>query len=293
MKALIIGGSGQVGGHIYEHLAESGESVIRTHYRQSTSNSIFLDITSKESVHQLVGEVKPTHIYLPAAATNVDECERDPASTFPINVTGVQNVIEAANHIRARLVYFSTDYIFDGKNGPYKEAEPPNPICEYGKQKVSAEHIILSTCRDFLIIRTTVIYGWEQQQKNFVIRLIKSLKEKKEVRVPIDQIGSPTYAPNLAEATIQLAISNEQGIVNVTGPDIVSRYEFACEAADCFGLSKELIIPVETQLLGQIAKRPLHLGLVVTKATQLLNIPLQGYREGLQKMAEQLSYSER
>lgn len=293
MKALIIGGSGQVGGHIYGRLAESGESVIRTHYRQSASNSIFLDITSKESVHQLVGEVKPTHIYLPAAATNVDECERDPASTFPINVTGVQNVIEAANHIRARLVYFSTDYIFDGKNGPYNETEPPNPICEYGRQKVYAEHSILSACRDFLIIRTTVVYGWEQQQKNFVIRLIKSLKEKKEVRVPIDQIGSPTYAPNLAKATIQLAISNEQGIVNVTGPEIVSRYEFACEAADCFGLSKELIIPVETQLLGQIAKRPLHLGLVVTKATQLLNIPLLGYREGLQKMAEQSSYSER
>lgn len=293
MKALIIGGSGQVGGHLYENLAKSGESVISTHYRQVTSNSIFLDITSKKNVDLLVGEVKPTHIFLPAAATNVDECERNPASTYTANVTGVQNVVEAANHFHARLTYFSTDYIFDGKNGPYRETEPPNPICEYGKQKVYAEHSILSSCRDFLIIRTTVVYGWERQEKNFVIRLIKSLREKKEVQVPVDQIGSPTYAPNLAEAAIHLAKSEEQGIINITGPEIVSRYEFACVAADSFSLSKEFIIPVETQLLGQIAKRPLHLGLAVDKASQLLNIPLLGYHDGLQKMAENLSSSAR
>ena len=168
MKALIIGGSGQVGGHLSNKLGNLGKSVVITHHRQATSNSIFLDIVSKDKVHQLISEFKPTHIYLPAAATNVDECEKNPDSTFPVNVTGVQNVVEAANHVNARLIYFSTDYIFDGVNGPYNESEPPNPICEYGKQKVCAEHYILSSCKDFLIIRTTVVYGWEQQQKNFV-----------------------------------------------------------------------------------------------------------------------------
>lgn len=287
MKALIIGGSGQVGGHLSNKLAHLGKSLRITHHKQATSNSIWLDIVSKDKVHQLIREFKPTHIYLPAAATNVDECERNPGATFPINVTGVQNIVEAANRVSARLIYFSTDYIFDGTNGPYTESEPPNPICEYGKQKVCAEHYILSSCKDFLIIRTTVVYGWEQQQKNFVIRLITALREKKEVPVPIDQIGSPTYAPNLAEATIRLAESQEQGIVNITGPEIVSRYEFACEAARVFGISEEFIKPVKTQFLGQIAKRPLNLGLVVNKAVRLLNIPLLGYREGLRKMAEQ------
>jgi len=287
MKALIIGGSGQVGSHLSNKLTNLGKSVTITHHRQATSNSIFLDIVSKDKVHQLISEFKPTHIYLPAAATNVDECEKNPDSTFPVNVTGVQNVVEAANLVNARLIYFSTDYIFDGVNGPYDESEPPNPICEYGKQKVYAEHCVLSSCKDFLIIRTTVVYGWEQQQKNFVIRLIAALREKKEVQVPIDQIGSPTFARNLAEATIYLAESQERGIINVTGPEIVSRYEFACEAARVFGVSEEFIKPVETQFLGQIAKRPLNLGLVVDKAVQLLDIPLLGYRDGLRKMVEQ------
>lgn len=286
-KALIIGGSGQVGGHIADQLAKLGREVTSTHHTQPAHGSLPLNITDEQEVHRLISEFQPTHIYLPASATNVDACERNPKGTYHINVTGVQHVVEAANHVGARLIYFSTDYIFDGLNGPYKESEPPNPICEYGKQKVCAEHHVLSSCKDFLIIRTTVVYGWERQQKNFVARLIKSLRGKIEVRVPNDQIGSPTYAPNLASASIHLGESQEQGIVNITGPETVSRYEFALEAARAFRLPMEFITPVDTKSLGQTAPRPLNLGLVVDKASRLLNFPLTRYQDGLREMAEQ------
>lgn len=287
MKALIIGGSGQVGGQLTSQLITLGREVITTHLKHPAPDSLPLNITDKNAVHRLISEIQPTHIYLPASATNVDECERDPKGTFPVNVAGIQSVVEAANHVHARLIYFSTDYIFDGSKGPYTEFEPPSPICEYGRQKVYAEHHIGMFSKDFLIIRTTVVFGWERQQKNFVIRLIKSLREKIEVRVPNDQIGSPTYAPNLAKAAIQLGESQEQGIVNITGPETVSRYQFALETARIFGLPAEYIIPVDTKSLGQAAPRPLRLGLLVDKASKLLNFPLTRYKDGLREMAEQ------
>lgn len=288
MRALIIGASGQVGGHLVASLTNSGHEVHKTHYSHPAGNSKPLDIMDKSAVQNFVAGIRPTHIFLPAAAANVDACEKNPQETYAINVLGVANVVEAANQIRARLIYYSSDYIFDGRKGLYKENEPPNPICEYGRQKVYAEHHIAAFCADYLILRTTVVYGWESQQKNFVIRLIDTLKNKKSIQVPMDQVGTPTYAPNLARASIRLAETSEQGIFHITGPEPVSRFEFARETARVFDLPAELIVPVSTQALGQAATRPLNLGLDVTKASNLLDFPLLGYKEGLQKMAQDI-----
>jgi dTDP-4-dehydrorhamnose reductase len=194
-------------------------------------------------------------------------------------------VVQAVNEINAKIIFFSSDYVFDGVQGPYSEDDPAHPISEYGNQKLIGEHYIAFHSKNYLIIRTTVVYGWETQGKNFVQRLIKSLRDGERIRVPVDQIGNPTFAPNLAEAVIELATGGETGICNIVGSTLVSRYEFAVTIAKAFDLDPLLIVPVSTEELGQVAQRPLSAGLRVDKAQKILRTSLLGYLEGLRIMA--------
>ncbi len=283
-KHLIIGGSGQVGQHLAQTLEAAGTEVSATYWSCPVPGMHLLDIRDPAATVSLVEALRPTVIYLPASLTNVDYCELHPAEGYVSNVLGVQHVVQLANHVKAKVVYFSSDYIFDGEAGPYREADPANPPCEYGRQKLLAEHYVALHAQDYLIVRTTVVYGWERQGKNFVYRLIKTLKEGKTIRVPIDQIGSPTYAPNLAQAVVSLVRSGVQGVYHIAGADRVSRYEFACVAAEVFELDSRLIQAVATHELGQPARRPLNAGMVVDKAAALLEFPLLGYGAGLKVM---------
>ena len=284
--SLVIGASGQVGEHLVVSLMRQSSAVTRADVLPLTPGTLPLDICNAEQVDREIGSIRPGVIYLVAALTNVDYCEQHPEEARRVNVTGVQNVVNAANRVGARLAFFSSDYIFNGKAGPYAEDAPPNPICEYGRQKLLAEELIASNCGDYLIIRTTVVYGWESQGKNFVVRLLKSLEQGQEVRVPDDQVGSPTYAPNLAEASVELANSSMQGIFHVVGPERVSRYEFAREAARVFGHPVELVKPVSTAELNQPAARPFEAGMTVARSAAALATQLVGYRVGLRMMAD-------
>ncbi len=281
---MVIGASGQIGEHLVDTLKKGGKNVVATHHRTSTPNSELLDIRKADDAQRLVEMAKPDVVYLTAATTHVDFCEQNPAESYEVNVIGAKNIVAATNYVGARLVYFSSDYIFDGKSGPYSEDALPNPINEYGKQKLIAEHYIALFSRNHLIIRTTVVYGWERQGKNFVVRLLKTLEKNQEAPAPIDQIGNPTYAPNLAQASIELAESGAKGVFNLVGPELCSRYEFACEAAQAFNLPTKLIRPVTTDSLNQVALRPLKAGMKIEKAAAILKSSPVGYREGLKLM---------
>jgi len=281
---LVIGASGQIGAHLLRQLQQVGQSASGTFYRSPRPGLFPLDLREEESVFALVRRLEPRVIYLPAGFTNVDQCEVDPGSAYAINVLGTWHAIRAANLVQARVVFFSSDYVFDGASGPYAEDEPPRPLSEYGRQKVLGELGVALNVRDYLIVRTTVVYGWEEQGKNFVQRLVASLQERKRVRVPYDQIGSPTYAPNLAAAVVELATSGAAGLFHIAGPERVSRYEFARAAAEAFKLDPALIEPVSTPELAQPAPRPLQAGLRIEKAQALWSARLLGYREGLSRM---------
>jgi dTDP-4-dehydrorhamnose reductase len=283
---LVIGASGQVGEHLI-HLLSGEPQLVTTYRTHAVPGAEPLDISHPAQVHDLFERLHPSVVFLPAAMTNVDFCETNPGSSYRTNVNGVKNVVEASNHVRARLIYFSTDYIFDGVAGPYAEEDLANPISEYGRQKLIAEHHIASTSSDYLIFRTTVVYGWERQGKNFVYRLVKSLREGTPIRVPMDQVGTPTYAPELAEAGIQLSRTTARGVINVAGSNCISRYEFALEAARVFQLPEQLILPVTTKELNQLGRRPLVAGLKTEKAKTLLGRALLSSSEGLRQMSKE------
>ena len=134
-KHLIIGGSGQVGQHLAQTLEAAGTEVSATYWSCPVPGMHLLDIRDPAATVSLVEALRPTVIYLPASLTNVDYCELHPAEGYVSNVLGVQHVVQLANHVKAKVVYFSSDYIFDGEAGPYREADPANPPCEYGRQK--------------------------------------------------------------------------------------------------------------------------------------------------------------
>jgi len=257
IRNLVIGASGLIGTHLTKAIAANGQDCTATYHTHPIPSAFPLDIRIIKDLEKTISEIKPDVIYMPAAFPNVDYCETHPAETYEINVTGVSQLIKAANTVDARLIYFSSDYIFDGKNGPYTETDTANPISEYGCQKLAAEHYISLFAKNYLIIRTTVVYGWERQGKNFVYRLIKSLKEGVQVRVPRDQLGTPTHVDDLAQSVIKLAETDLVGVVNVAGPSYINRFEFALIAANVFDLPQYLIRPVLTAELNQTAKRPL------------------------------------
>ncbi len=285
---LIIGASGLVGEHLVAAVTKAGSEAVGTYYSHPVGfGNKKLDIRCPAELNLLLQTLCPDVVYLPASLTNVDYCELNPLEGYAINVVGVSNVVQAVNEIGAKLVYFSSNYIFDGKAGPYNESHPGNPICEYGRQKLSAEHYVALYANNYLIIRTTVVYGWERQGKNFIYRLLDSLKAGKKLRVPLDQIGNPTFAPNLAQAVVELVCLDASGVYNIVGSERVSRYDFACEAADIFGLDRNLIDAVLTSELEQIAPRPLNAGMTIDKAIACLGTPLLGYRDGLRVMSNE------
>jgi dTDP-4-dehydrorhamnose reductase len=280
-RCLVIGASGLVGEHLVNELILSGQSPIFTFRTHPIPSAEQLDIYQTLQVRHFFREFRPEIVFLPAAWTNVDECEKNRELSYQTNVIGAKNVVDASNSMGARLIYFSTDYIFDGASGPYDETSVANPISEYGRQKLIAEHYIATTSSNFLIVRTTVVYGWERQGKNFIYRLVKLLREGSTIRVPMDQIGTPTYAPELAQNAIKLAKMDVQGVIHIAGANCINRYEFAIETAKVFGLPQDLVIPVSTKELNQLAERPLSAGLKTKKAAQLLQTSFMSSREGL------------
>lgn len=281
---LVIGASGFIGNALLR--AQTPGNCTGTYFSYPLPGLQKLDITRSEDIEDLVRITRPDTIFLPAALPNVDWCERNQRLCRDVNVKGAENVARAARNAKAKLVFFSTDYIFDGVDGPYDENDTPNPVNVYGEAKLAAERIIPEILNDYLIIRVTVVYGTEIRGKNFIAHLVRSLKAGNPMKVPMDQVGSPTYVENLVQAVLSLARLNQNGIFNITGGHQLNRYEFAVLAADIFGLDSTLIQPVTTAELGQTARRPLNAGLTVDKARSVLGPVLLGPEKGLAALKE-------
>lgn len=295
MKILVIGATGLIGDKIYKKLTEikvqskknefiSELEIMGTYCTIPVDGLMQLNIINTESVENIFKDFKPNIVIQPAAVSNVEFCEEYPIEAAKINIDATKNIINLCKNYNSKYVFFSTDYLFDGKKGNYKEEDTPSPLNIYGKQKLFIENYIVDNLNDYLIIRTTVVYGWEIKGKNFVTNLINKLSDGQKLFVADDQIGNPTYAFNLAEIIIDLLSNNKFGIYNVVGSTSMDRYSFGKLVCEVFKLNSSLLVPMKTNQLKQKALRPLNSTLDITKLKNNCNLKIIEPKEGLELM---------
>lgn len=223
---LVIGASGLVGHHLVELLRARGELYVGTYFQHEVVNLVQLDVRDKVALRSLVQSSQPRMIYLVAAQANVDFCERNPDAAAEINVQGVKNVVAAIAETpsKPKLVFLSSDYVF-GNGGPHHESALRNALNVYGMQKAAAECLIETSLVDYLIVRTSWVYGPEPQGKNFVYQVRKAALTGDAVKICPMLQSTPTYAPDLAEAMVAAAQSLT-GVVHLAGETVYDRLSF-------------------------------------------------------------------
>lgn len=292
MRALVIGASGQVGGALVNALTTRGHTVTGTYATVPVEGATPLDLRDHQALERLIREAAPDWIFCPGGLTHVDWCEEHPDEAFQINTTGPLAAARAGAALGAGFVYYSSEYVFDGERGPYGEKDPPRSLSIYGKTKLQAEQALLAEVPRALVIRTAVVYGPDRQEKNFVYQLLRRCRVGATVRVPVDQLSSPTYSQDLAAASVELAEREMLGLFHVAGADILDRYAFACLACRVFGVDDSCVEPVMTAGLNQRAPRPLRGGLRIDKALSLLVTTLRPAEAGLRAMWDALECGE-
>ena len=270
MRAVVVGGSGQIGGHLLDALAERGHEGVGTFQTVPTPGLVPLDAAELDASAAWLRGLRPDVVFYPAGFTWVDGCERDPARSRSANRDQPINLARAAASVGARFVLFSTDYVFDGQAGPYDEASPTNPLSEYGRSKLGAELDLAALGPEHLTLRTSWVFGPERQGKNFAYQLVKALRDGRSVECPSDQASSPSYGPDIALAAVALAESGASGLVHLAGPEVTARPDFARAIARAFRLDPSLISSRPTAEIAQGAPRPLACGLTSHRLVDLL-----------------------
>ncbi len=246
MKILVLGYKGMLGTDLMARLG--GHSL--------TGKDVDdFDITSAADCRDIIGENAPDIVINAAAFTDVDGCETREETAFAVNASGVKNVALACREGNIRIMHFSTDYVFDGTGDrPYKEDDPCNPINAYGRSKLQGELYLKEFSKNYTLVRTSWLYG--RHGKNFVKAILQRAKNSQPLEVVTDQIGSPTYTPDLAGAVKVLAEGGHTGTFNVTNRGSCSWYEFARRILDLSGFEDVAIKPITSDLLERKAMRP-------------------------------------
>jgi len=281
MRWLLLGATGLVGTHL--RAALRGRDVVMTSHRAQLPGSVPLDLTDHAAVTRVIQEARPDVIVVAAANAFVEQCEREPIATRVINVDAVRYLANAAPN--ALLVVFSSEYVFDGSAGTYAEDDPVTPINEYGRQKVAVEAIARER-PDHLVCRVSGVYGWSAARTSFVCQLVDRLRAGQRLRVPADQVITPTPAADLAGAIVELVDRSARGIFHAAGPEILPRPEFARRAAQTFGLDAALLDLRTTAELGLAAPRPLRAGLRTDKLRAFLGHGLSHSVDALAAMRD-------
>ncbi len=295
-RILICGSNGLFGQRLALMLGHETEyEVLNTSHHRSfvLDRQLFdytqLDITSKGDVKSLVSSFRPDIIVNAASMTDVDACEIHREQAWKVNVIGVENLVEVARRINSHLIHISTDYVFDGKGGPYKETDRVNPINYYGKTKLAGENAVLAGGISSTILRTIVLFGTGINVKNnFALWVVKSLRAEKHIRCAEDQITNPTHVSDLAASVVRVIERGQTGMYHIGGADIVSRHDFAVAAAGIFGLRTGLIEKVRSADLHQSAPRPLSTSLAIAKAQSDLDYHPMSLGDGLQALKREL-----
>jgi dTDP-4-dehydrorhamnose reductase len=280
LKLLVTGASGLFGSKLAEAALASNVEVYSGFSKDVVPFGfpVKFDVSDKSQVEAAFETAKPDVVVHAASLTDVDKCELNQPLAWTINVEGTKNVAEATAKCGAFLVYISTDYVFSGEKGCYKEDAAPNPINYYGLTKLKAEETAKEFVPDCCIARASVIYGATPAagKINFALWLINKLQSGERVRIVTDQWNSPTLNTSLANMTLEVVVRRLSGVFHLCGASRVSRYEFASKIAETFGLDVGLIEQVDSSTFKLPAKRPMDSSLNTSKANTLLKAkPLQ------------------
>lgn len=250
-----------------------------------------MDITDPVQVDAIVGEVRPDVIIHTAAMTNVDQCELEKEACWKLNVTAVEILIAACRKYSVFLQHLSTDFVFDGTSGPYKEEDLPNPISFYGWSKYAAEKAVLSSDIRFAITRTVLVYGiaHDMSRSNIILWVKKSLEAGKNIQVVTDQHRTPTLAEDLATGCFLIAVKEAEGIFHISGKDFLTPFEMAIMTAEYFNLDKSLISPTDASAFTQPARRPPRTGFDLSRSRSILGYEPHSFKEGIALLASQIN----
>ncbi len=294
---LITGANGLLGQKLVELLVQQStvDLIATAKGENRLPNSagyryVSLDITNSGEVNTVFDTYQPDVVIHTAAMTNVDTCETDQTGCELLNVTAVAYLIEACQKHDTFLCHLSTDFIFDGTDGPYTEEAIPNPISVYGASKLRAEKLLETSSIRWAIARTVLVFGIvsDMSRTNIILWVKKSLEEGKQINVVTDQFRTPTLAEDLAMGCWLIAHKEAQGIFNISGSDFLTPYEMAIKTANFYGLPVELIKQADSSTFSQPAKRPPRTGFILDKARRELGYQPRTFDEGIALMAKQI-----
>jgi dTDP-4-dehydrorhamnose reductase len=295
MKILVTGSNGLLGQHLVKLLLETTtHEIIATNRGENRLpfasperyNYFSLDITDGIAVNDFILLHQPNVIIHAAAMTQPDPCEENPVECWNVNVTATRFLTDAAEKVNARFIYISTDFVFDGLHGPYKETDEPGPVNYYGSSKLAAEKSVMTSKLQWAIIRTVLVYGniLVGNRSNIISWVKENLENGRPIKVVSDQWRTPTYVEDLAKGILLVLEKNATGIYHISGEEGMSPYDMAVATADYLHLDKSLMTKVNADTFTQPAKRPLKTGFIIDKAKKELGYQPVSFNESLKKM---------
>lgn len=295
MKILITGANGLLGQHLIKMLIENysytiiatGRGESRLPFRASGKYNYFsLDITDGLAVHAFMQLHQPTVIVHAAAITQPDACEQNPVGCWDTNVTASRFLLDAATSVNAFFIYISTDFVFDGLNGPYKETDASGPVNYYGSSKLAAEKSVMELATEWAIVRTVLVFGniLSGNRSNIISWVKENLQNKQPIKVVSDQLRTPTYVDDLVKGILLVMEKRATGIFHISGAELMSPYDMAVATADYLQLDKSLLQKVDASIFSQPAQRPLKTGFIIDKAKRELGYQPIPFKEALKKM---------
>lgn len=299
IRLLITGANGLLGQKLVRLYQERSDiQIIATSIgpnRNETGSYVYeeMDITSPESIMAVFSKHQPDVVIHTAAMTQVDACEKAPEKCRSINVEGVAHLIDACQQTKPFFIHLSTDFVFDGEDGPYREEDAPNPLSTYANSKLDSEKLVEASGLPHAIVRTMLVYGVvnDMSRSNIVLWVKDSLERQQNIRVVNDQWRMPTLAEDLAKACSLIADKRREGLFHVCGNDMKTPYEMALDTATVFNLDHTLIEEVDASVFSQPAKRPPKTGFILDKAKKELGYEPVTFKEGLIILKSQLAHA--
>lgn len=285
-KILVIGG-GFLGSSIVKTLTNSKTKLFSSGFNSLEDNQFKIDIRNLDSIEKCVNSLKPDFIINCAANTDIDKLEKNHDIAFGINADGAKNVANISKKCQTRLIHISTDSVFDGKIGMYKENDVTSPINIYSKSKLKGEQYVSENSEDYVIVRTN-FFGIDKKGRNLLNWILQNLQKGSQITGFDDVIFTPLEVQNLSKILYELMLSDYKGIIHLSNSEVLSKYQFAVTISEVFGFNKDLIKKGSIDEVSFVAKRPKNTSLSNKKAKELLKTQICSIRESLVELKNKI-----